>query len=546
MKYNSLNYPFASRRSLVYARNGMVCTSQPLAAGVGLDMLKAGGNAMDAAVATAACMTVAEPTSNGMGSDAFALIWIEKEKKLYGLNASGRAPMGIDAREIRDLGFEEMPFTGWHAVMVPGAPSAWAEVSDRFGKLPFGDLLEPAAKYAEEGYAVTPVISRLWQKEFIRLSMERQKPYVQKYSDGLDELFRVFMPNGRAPYPGEIWRSPDHAKSLRLIGETKARAFYQGEIADKLEEYAKKTNGCIRRSDLEDYWCEWVEPISINYRGYDVWEIPPNGDGIIALMALNILKGFDMPSDGFGTPEVLHRQMEAMKLAYADGKRYVADPEFMKVTVEELLSEEFAAKRRALIGDKAAEALPGVPGRSGTIYLCTADSEGNMVSYIQSNYLNFGSGLVIPGTGVSLQNRGANFSLDPTSENCIAPGKKVFHTIIPAFLTKAGEAVGPFGVMGGFMQPQGHVQVVCNAVDFGMNPQAALDAPRFQWVEGKKYDIEGEFPESLRDELIEKGHKLVVPDDRMSMGRGQIIWKTEEGVFAGATEPRADGCAAAY
>ena len=546
MKYDSLSNPFPSRRSLVYAQNGMVCTSQALAAGAGLDILKQGGNAMDAAIATATCMTVLEPTSNGIGSDAFALVWIEKEKKLYGLNASGKAPMLADAQKIRDMGYKEMPITGWHTVMVPGAPAAWAALSQRFGRLPMTETFKPAISYAENGYPLSPVISKLWEKEFNRLSKEREDPRVKAHSDNFEELFRVFMPNGRPPKAGEVWKSKDHASTLKLIAQTKADAFYKGELADKIDAFARKTGGFIRKSDLESYQCNWVDPICVDYKDHTIWEIPPNGDGIIALMALNILKGFSLPQDGFGKAETLHKQMEAIKLAYADGNRYVADPDFMTTSVDDLLSEEYARERRSLIGEKALAPEPGNPNRGGTIYLCTADSEGNMVSFIQSNYWNFGSGLVVPQTGIALQNRGTNFSLDESSENCLAPGKKAFHTIIPGFITKAGEAVGPFGVMGGFMQPQGQMQVVCNVLDFGMNPQAALDAPRFQWTEGMKYEVEDDFPEDVIADLRARGHEIELFKDRMSFGRGQIIWKNENGILTGATEPRADGAVAAW
>ncbi len=546
MNVQAQDYPFPSRRSMVYAANGMVCTSQPLAAGAGLDVLKRGGNAIDAAVATAACMTVVEPTSNGIGSDAFALVWIEKEKKLYGLNASGKAPMGADAQQIRDMGYTEMPLSGWHTVMVPGAPSAWAEMASRFGLLSLSDSFRAAIDYAEKGYPLSPIVSRLWEKEFHRLRAELQDPRVQAHSDGFRELFRVFMPKGRAPWAGEMWHSPDHAKTLRLIAKTGGEAFYRGELAEKIDDFSRKTGGALRKSDLADYRCSWVEPVSVDYKGHTVWEIPPNGDGIIVLMAMNILKNFRLEEGAFGSADTLHKQMEAIKLAYADGNRYIADPDYMKVSVDELLSEDYASQRAALIGERAAPAAPGKPGRGGTIYLCTADKEGNMVSYIQSNYWNFGSGLVVPGTGISLQNRGTNFSLDPESENCMAPGKKAFHTIIPGFLTKDGRAVGPFGVMGGFMQPQGQMQVLCNVLDFGMNPQSALDAPRFQWTEGFKYEIEDDFSPEVIQALRAKGHEIELFKDRMSFGRGQIIWKTDEGIYGGATEPRADGTVAAW
>lgn len=535
MKFDALKNSYPSRRSVVYGRRGMVCTSQPLAAQAGLDMIKQGGNAIDAAIATAACMTVLEPTSNGIGSDVFSLIWTKG--KLHGLNASGKAPMSITAEMIRSLGHAEMPKRGWIPVMVPGAPSAWAELSERFGSLPLEKVLEPAISYAEKGYAVSPVISRLWTKAFHDFSKTFK-------GTCFDPWFETFAPAGHAPQPGEIWRSQNHADTLRKIAATKAKAFYQGELADKIDEFSCKTGGYLRKSDLEGYWCEWVDPINVDYRGYDVWEIPPNGNGIVALMALNILKGFSF--EHRDCVDTMHKQLEAMKLAFVDGKRYVADPDFMKVTIEELLSNKYADARRALIGTQALAPEPGEPKGSGTIYLCTADAAGNMVSFIQSNYMGFGSGIVIPGTGIALQNRGANFSLDEKMENCLAPGKKSFHTIIPCFLTKNGEAVGPFGVMGGFMQPQGHVQVVMNTVDFHMNPQEALDAPRWQWVGDKKIQVEREFPYSITEELVRRGHDVSVLPESITFGRGQIIWRDENGVLCGATEPRADGAVAAW
>lgn len=535
MKFDALKNSYPSRRSVIYGRRGMVCTSQPLAAQAGLDIMKKGGNAIDAAIATAACMTVLEPTSNGIGSDAFALVWTKGELK--GLNASGRAPMSLTAEEIRAMGHTDMPHRGWIPVMVPGAPSAWAELSKTYGKLPLTEVLEPAIRYAEDGYAVSPVTARLWNKAYNDFSVTFK-------GDCFKPWFDTFAPNGHAPQPGEVWKSKGHADTLRKIAETGAKAFYQGELADKMDEFSRQTGGYLRRSDLENYWCEWVKPIHVNYRGYDVWEIPPNGDGIIALMALNILNGFEI--EHRDCAETVHKQLEAMKLAFVDGNRYVSDPGFMKVSVDELLNPAYAAERRSLIGDEAMMPVHGDPKRSGTIYLCTADGEGNMVSYIQSNYMGFGSGIVIPGTGISLQNRGANFSLDENAENCFGPGKKSFHTIIPSFLTKDGEAVGPFGVMGGFMQPQGHVQVVMNTVDFHMNPQETLDAPRWQWVGGKKVQVERGFPFGITEELVRRGHEISVLPESYSFGRGQIIWRDEHGTLCGATEPRADGAVAAW
>ena len=535
LKFDAQKYDYPSRRSVVYGKKGMVCTSQPLAAQAGLDIIKRGGNAVDAAIATAACMTVLEPTSNGIGSDAFALVWTKGE--LHGLNASGRSPMAITAEEVKKQGYTEMPKRGWIPVMVPGAPSAWAELSEKFGRLPLEKVLEPAITYAREGYPVSPVTSKIWNNAYREFSETLTEECFRSW-------FETFAPDGHAPQPGEIWRSEAHAKTLEMIAQTHAKAFYRGELADQIDEFSRKTGGYLRRSDLENYWCEWVKPIHINYRGYDVCEIPPNGDGIIALMALNILKGYSFAERD--NADTVHKQLEAMKLAFADGNRYVADLDYMKAPVETLLSDEYADGRRALIGEQALTPEPGNPFRGGTIYLCTADGEGNMVSYIQSNYMGFGSGIVIPGTGIALQNRGANFTLDETMENCLGSGKKSLHTIIPGFLMKEGKAVGPFGVMGGFMQPQGHVQVIMNTVDFLMNPQDALNAPRWQWIGGKKIQVEKTFPAGIVEELKKRGHEMEVLESSLSFGRGQIIWRDENDVLCGATEPRADGTVAAW
>ena len=341
-----------------------------------------------------------------------------------------------------------------------------------------------------------------------------------------------------------MWRSRTTPRPLRLIAETKGEAFYRGELAEKIDAYSRKYGGYIRLSDLAAYHPEWTTPIRVNYRGYDVWEIPPNGHGLVALMALNILKGFEFSNKD--SVETYHRQLEAMKLAFADGMKFITDPRKMTVKVEDLLSEAYAAERRKLIGETAIEPVAGKPPEGGTVYLATADEEGNMVSYIQSNYKGFGSGLVVPGTGIALHNRGWNFTLNSDHVNCLEPGKKPYHTIIPGFLTKDGQAVGPFGVMGGFIQPQGHVQVVMNTVDFGLNPQAALDAPRWQWKEGKTIEVEHLFPEYMAEALQRKGHDIKRILGNTTMGRGQIIWRDDNGVLVGGTEPRADGVVAAW
>ncbi|MBN2983527.1 MULTISPECIES: gamma-glutamyltransferase family protein [Cohnella] len=537
MKFDALHYPNPSRRTAVYGRKGMVATSQQLAAQAGLEMLKKGGNAVDAAVATAACLTVVEPTSNGIGGDAFALVWTGG--KLHGLNASGPAPAGISIAALAALGHREMPKYGWLPVNVPGAPAGWAELSRRFGRLPFRELLAPAIRYAEEGYAVSPTLSRFWNMAYDRHRAEMT-------GELFDEWYKTFTLNGKPPAPGQIWASPDHARTLREIAETAAESFYRGELAERIDRFARETGGFLRKEDLARFAPDWVEPISARYKGYDVWEIPPNGQGIVTLMALNILKGLD--ESAFGSPEHVHRQIEAIKLAFEDGLWEVTDPARMAPgTVASLLSDAYAAEKRKRIGDRALEPRPSPVPTGGTVYLCAADGEGNMVSYIQSNYMEFGSGLVVPGTGIALHNRGHSFSLNPGHMNALEPGKRTYHTIIPGFLSRDGEAVGPFGVMGAFMQPQGHLQVVVNAVDGELNPQAALDVPRWRWDEGKKILIEPSFPKELARELAERGHELEVAENAGLFGRGQIIWRDPDtGVLCGGTDPRTDGAVAAW
>ncbi|WP_052090675.1 gamma-glutamyltransferase [Desulfosporosinus sp. HMP52] len=513
-----------------YAAKGMVATSHPLAAEAGLSVLKKGGNAIDAAIATAACLTVVEPTSNGIGGDAFALLW--SKGQLYGLNASGNAPQQLSLQALKKRGYQEIPVYGWIPVTVPGAPAAWAELSARFGKLPLTDVLAPAIEYAEQGFPISPTVGGSWEISFERYSRDLK-------DEEFKHWFRMFAPKGRAPKIGELWSAPEQARTLQSIAETKAHSFYRGDIADRIDEFSKRYGGFLRKADLEAYKPIWVKPISVNYRGYEVWEIPPNGHGLVALMALNILNGYDFESKEVA--ESYHLQIEAIKLAFADGKKYIADPAQMSVHIEDLLSNGYAIERRKLIGNKALHPEPGHPPKGGTVYLAAADGEGNMVSFIQSNYMGFGSGLVVPGTGIALHNRGNNFSLDPKHVNCLQPGKRPYHTIIPGFLTKGNTPVGPFGVMGAFMQPQGHVQVIMNSIDYHLNPQATLDAPRWQWINGKTVEIEHSFPEHIAHELIRKGHDIRYSMDTPSFGRGQIIWRTTDGILVGGTEPRADG-----
>jgi len=536
IKFDPLSYHYASRRNVVYAEKGMVATSHPLAAQAGLDILKQGGNAIDAAIATAACLTVVEPTANGLGGDAFALVW--SGDKLHGLNASGPAPMGITAEVLRDKGHTEMPIYGLDPVTIPGLPAGWATLSEKFGRLEFSKLLEPAIHYAEQGFPIAVTVAKAWEEIFAL--------YKQKLTDPIfNHWFETFAPKGRAPRAGELFANLNLGKTLRSVAATKSESFYNGELAQAIVAFSQKNGGYHTLEDFAHYQPEWVEPISVNYRGYDVYEIPPNGHGITVLMALNILKGFSFESTR-ETPETYHKMIEAVKLAFCDAKEYVTDADCMSVSVGDMLSEAYAAERRALISETALEPVPGKPTKGGTVYLATADGEGNMVSFIQSNYMGFGSAVVVPETGIALHNRGNNFNLTEGHDNCLAPGKKPYHTIIPGFLGKGGKAIGPFGVMGGFMQPQGHVQMVTNTIDFHLNPQDSLDAPRWQWTGGKTIEIEGEMDRSIVKDLIRRGHDVKLHYNHEIMGRGQIIWRNEDGVLCGGSEPRTDGTIASW
>ncbi|MCE5244245.1 MAG: gamma-glutamyltransferase family protein, partial [Desulfobacteraceae bacterium] len=458
MNCDPLYYPYPSRRSVVFARRGMVATSQPLAAQAGLEILKKGGNAVDAAVAAAACLTVVEPVSNGIGGDAFAQVWTGG--RLYGLNSSGPAPAAVSLPVLERLGHKGLPQYGVCPVTVPGAPACWAELSQRFGALPLAEAMRPAVEYAERGFPVSPVVGDRWAAAF--------ETYRKQPGEEFSHWFEAFAPLGRAPRAGEMWRQPEQAATLAAIAETGAEIFYRGALAERIGAFFRRYGGFLTEEDLAAFRPEWVDPVQVAYRGYEVWEIPPNGHGIVALMALNILNGMEL--DGRDDPRTVHRAIEAVKLAFSDGLRYIADPRRMKVGVEYLLSEGYAHERRRLIADRALAPAPGRPPGGGTVYLAAADGDGNMVSYIQSNYQGFGSGMVVPGTGIALHNRGFCFSGDPAHDNCLEPGKRPYHTIIPGFLTKDGRPVGPFGVMGGFIQPQAHVMVVTNTVDFGLNP----------------------------------------------------------------------------
>ena len=540
-EFDPRSYAYPSRRNVVYARKAMACTSIPQGAQIGLDVMKAGGNAVDAAVAMAAAMPLLEPTSNGLGSDCFALVWVEAEKKLYGLNASGVAPAALSAALVRELGHQTMPQAGWIPTMVPGAPAGWAELNRRFGTKPLPQLFAPAISAAREGVPVQVNLEPMWEEDARRIAaaMERDpSPHAYWWE-------RFMKPDGTPYRAGDVFRWEEYAQTLEELAATGCESYYRGPLMEQIVAFSRATGGYFCEDDFRNYKPEWVEPISTDYKGYTVCEIPPNGHGITVLMALNLLKGLKL-SDQKDCADTYHKILESIKLAFADTRTYVADPRYMRTRVEDLLSEEYAARRRALISEQALTPEAGDPSCGGTIYLCTADPQGNMVSFIQSNYTTFGAGVAIPGTGISLQNRGANFSLDEGSDNCLAGGKRSYHTIIPGFLMRDGEAVGPFGVMGAFMQPQGHVLVVVNTVDYHMNPQEALDAPRIQWTGGKHIQLEREVPAHIAQDLARRGHEVEIVNSNLHMGRGQIIWKTENGLYIGGTGPRCDGTVAAW
>ena len=565
-------------RSEVLATHGMVCTSVPAATEVGVEILKRGGSAVDAAIAANATLGLMEPVSNGIGGDLFAIVYSAKENKLYGINGSGRSPLGLsyDAMksELAKLHSETIPPRGMLPISVPGCVDAWAELHKKFGKLKLSDDLAPAIRYAEEGFPVTDLIAYYWSFG-PRLYKGLPGAFVETYTlDGKE----------RTPGKGDIFKNPDLARTLRLIGEKGRDAFYKGEIADKIDAFMRANGGFLRKTDFEKHTSTWVEPVSVNYRGYDVFELPPNGQGIATLQILNILEGFDLRAMGRNSPETLHAMIEAKKIAWADRAKFYADPDFAKIPLAGLLSKQYAAERRKLIDpNHAAKTVeagnpqmePARPRRwdigpraggssslidhGDTIYMCTADDEGNMVSLIQSNYRGMGSGIVVPGLGFMFQDRGELFSMDPQHANVYAPGKRPFHTIIPGFVMKDGKPWEAFGVMGGGMQPQGHVQVLTNQIDFGLNVQEAGDASRWQHegdneptgekmnASGGYVEVESGIPYETVRELRKKGH-----DVRFDVGGygGYQAIKVEmhdgRRVYVGASESRKDGMAAGY
>ena len=539
----NFNYqtPYTSTRLPVFARN-VVSTSHPLAAQAGLRMMLKGGNAVDAAVAAAAVLTVTEPVSCGLGSDAFCILW--DGQKLHGLNASGHAPQTWTPEYFhRKYGAHELnpPKRGWDSVTVPGAVSAWAALSERFGKLPFADLMEPAIEIAERGYLMPVVVQQKWAAA---------TPLLQD----LPGFAQSFLPWGRAPNVGELFQFKAAARGLKAIAQSKGRAFYEGEIAQALVQFSAQHGGSMSLQDLAQYRPEWVTPIEQKYRGYSLHEIPPNGQGIAALIALGILENFDVAGMAVDGVDSQHLQIEAMKLAFADVYRYVADPRSMDITPAQMLDPAYLKSRANLIDLKKAQNFQaGNPVKGGTIYLTAADENGMMVSFIQSNYMGFGSGVVEPTYGISLQNRGFGFSVNPNGlnpANLVAPGKRPFHTIIPAFLTQGGQPVMSYGVMGGNMQPQGHMQTLVRMLDYKQNPQAACDAPRWRFNEGLSINAEADMNAQTVQGLNQRGHQLeVINDSYQDFGAGQFIWRMGDPKVQGyvaASDARRDGQAVGF
>jgi gamma-glutamyltranspeptidase/glutathione hydrolase len=521
--------PYPSRRVPLLARNA-VATSHPLAAQAGLRMLLQGGNAVDAALACAIALTVVEPVSNGIGGDAFALVW--DRERLHGLNASGRAPAAWTPG--RFAGLEAMPERGWDSVTVPGAVSAWAVLSARFGGLPFAELFAPAIAYARQGFPVPPDVARQWEMQEDLLA-------------GQPGFAEAFLPGGRSPRAGELFRLPEQARSLELIAGSGGEAFYRGDLARRLAQHAAEQGGALTLEDLAAHQPDWVEPLAMDYRGVTLHELPPNGQGLAALIALGILSHWRLEDLSADSAESLHLQLEAMKLAFADVYRHVADPAAMEIEPRSLLDPGYLEQRaRRIDPERAQEFGHGLPPDSGTVYLSTADASGMMVSYIQSNYNGFGSGIVVPGTGIALHNRGRAFSLGAGHPNRVGPGKRPFHTIIPGFVTRRGQALMGFGVMGAAMQPQGHVQMMVRIFDWGQNPQAACDAPRWRVMDSLNVWVEPGYPDETLEGLRRRGHRLALAKPpSLDFGAAQLIYRLDGGYLA-ASEPRRDGQAVGY
>jgi len=542
---------FATRSEII-APHGMVATSQPLATQVGLSTLQKGGSAVDAAIAANAALGLMEPTGSGIGGDLFAIVWDAKSAKLYGLNASGRSPEGLSYEgmqaELAKLKVSAIPPCGMLPISVPGAVDGWFELHGRFGRLPMAEILEPVIAYAEEGFPVSDLIAYYWKRS-VKILISQPGGFAETYAV-----------DGRAPVSGEIFRNPDLANTYRILGAEGRDAFYRGTIADRIDTFFLRNGGCLRKADLEAHHSDWVEPVSVNYRGYDVYELPPNGQGIAALQILNILEGYDLAAMGSQSPEALHLMIEAKKMVFEDRARFYADPDFYDVPLEGLLSKAYADERRALIDpDRAIRRIDyGNPvfHQGDTVYLTTADAQGNRVSLIQSNYRVMGSGIVVPGLGFTFQDRGQLFSMDPDHPNCYEPGKRPFHTIIPAFVMRDGQPWMSFGVMGGGMQPQGHVQILVNMIDFGMNLQEAGDAARWQHLgsseptdtlmtTGGYVELESGIPWETARALEQKGHDVRSGNGGFG-GYQAILRNPATGAYHGASESRKDGQAAGY
>lgn len=524
----SWNFPYPSQRMPVFAPN-VVATSQPLAAQAGLRMLLKGGNAVDAAVATAITLTVVEPTSNGIGGDAFALVW--DGTQLHGLNGSGRSPAAWNTERFKNL--SAMPELGWDTVTVPGAVDAWAKLSERFGKLPFAELFEPAIDYAQQGFGVGPITAERWQEAI---------PLYEDYPD----FTATFLDGGRAPSAGELFSCPAQARTLEAIAASKGEAFYRGSIAEKIVQHARETGGSICADDLDRHRSEWVQPLSVDFAGCQCHEIPPNGQGLVVLIALGILERLEIARYALDSVDSVHLQIEALKVAFAEAHRHVCEPDHMEIRPQELLTDTYLQQRADAIDPyRAASPSPTLPGDQGTVYLSTAGANGLMVSMIQSNYQGFGSGIVIPGTGISLHNRGNGFVTDPAHPNGAGPGKRPYHTIIPGFVTCGGKPVMSFGVMGAHMQPQGQVQLAVRMLCHEQNPQAACDAPRWYVEKDASVALEAAFDKGLATALTERGHRLMDSMGLPIFGGGQVIYRMKDG-YCAASDPRKEGLAVGF
>ena len=528
---------FAARRSVVMARNGMIATSQPLACEAGLTILKKGGNALDAAVAAALVLGVVEPMSTGIGGDAFLLYYRAADQRIYGVNGSGRCPRRLTLDALRQRGFEGVPSNGWGSVTVPGAVDAFSEVLQRHGRLSLAEVVEPACQYAEDGFPVSEIIAEQWQHD---------APLLSQHSASA----QTYLIDGKPPRAGDVHRQPHLAETLRILGEKGRDVFYRGDIAKRIVAFSQADGGFFELEDFASHTTEWVEPVSTDYRGHTVLELPPNGQGITALMILNVLEGFDLPAHEYGSAGYFHLLIEATKQAFADRNRYIADPACAKVPVGGLLSKAYAVVRRQEIDPgRAGDFSPGAPAAFGdTVYVSCVDAEGNVVSLIHSLFQGFGSGIVAGDTGVCLQNRGAGFVGDPSHPNALQPGKRPFHTIIPAMILRDGNPWMCYGVMGGHMQAQGHVQVALNCIDFGMNVQEALEAPRYRIMGGLEVALERAIPQAVRNELGFMGHELwPLGAQNVSYGGGQaILIDHEREVLQGGSDYRKDGCAMGY